>query len=382
MSNFHYHLSNAGKKVSLSVAEREKMRNTIEAYMAIHPVRSLQAAPFAPTFISALFLKRAIAFVVMFALFGTFVGISYAAEFALPGDALYALKKNINEPLRGALAVSPEAKVAWAMDVAAARATEAAALAAESKLSTSTSIALQQSLVVHAREAAILIEEQSQRDPSAAAQVAARFEARLAEYERLLDAIDAKKGTRSNEIARAIHREREHVMTLSNADEPSADFAHLHAAAQEGVAAASDLVLANRSALSTTTAAQIALTLDRASGTIAAGQHLLVNDDHDKARGEFKRAIQASERLSVFVKTSAAIHERTGLVITSDSTTTDEQLEAHEVDTAPLVRARKILSPPETDEATLHEERGTRARNHKSKQKDSEHELSIPVPDF
>ena len=40
-------------------------------------------------------------------------GISYAAEGAVPGDALYPIKVSVNEEVRDLVAFSPEAKADW-----------------------------------------------------------------------------------------------------------------------------------------------------------------------------------------------------------------------------------------------------------------------------
>ena len=57
-----------------------------------------------------------------------FGGVVLAAEGSLPSDSLYAVKTKVNEPLRGAFAVSPLAKAQWQQDLAERRVSEAIAL--------------------------------------------------------------------------------------------------------------------------------------------------------------------------------------------------------------------------------------------------------------
>lgn len=383
MTDFHDHISNAGRDVALSDAERRKMRETLVSYMEMRPVRTVRPAPARFLPVAPVFFSRAMAFAILCAVVGSSAGISYAAESSLPGDTLYAVKVRINEPVRGVLAVTPAAKASWAMDIAATRATEAATLAAEDKLSASTSAQLQQSFVAHAREATASIAAQSRRDPAAGAELATRFEARLAEYERVLGAIDTGNGSGTG-IASAIRGERAQVLALSTASDTDADTAHLHVAAQESVTAATQLVPAALSALSTTTAAQIAFKLDQTNDAIASGQDLLARDDRSRASGEFRKAIQVSERLSTFLQTSAAIHEHTGLVITSADSATEAAPHPaiRAKSAAPIIRAAVMMAPAAATATPEPESQDASATSEEQQAETHEHELSIPLPDL
>ncbi len=61
-------------------------------------------------------------------------GVALAAEKALPGDALYAVKVAVTEPIRTAMQTSPEAQAAWQSHLASERLDEAEALAATGRL--------------------------------------------------------------------------------------------------------------------------------------------------------------------------------------------------------------------------------------------------------
>lgn len=59
---------------------------------------------------------------------------SYAAESALPGDALYGFKVNVNESVRGAFSFSAEDKANWEIEKIERRAHEKAQLVASAKI--------------------------------------------------------------------------------------------------------------------------------------------------------------------------------------------------------------------------------------------------------
>ncbi len=61
-------------------------------------------------------------------------GSALAAEAALPGDLLYSVKINLNERLRGSLAINTEAKVAWEIEKTERRLNEIEQLASQSRL--------------------------------------------------------------------------------------------------------------------------------------------------------------------------------------------------------------------------------------------------------
>jgi hypothetical protein len=157
---FHHHIHTAAHEVSLSEAERARMRDTITAYMAMKPVRTTHADTTyrAFSFLEIIFSPRLVTLVLIGAILGSSAGVSYAAESALPGDTLYSVKTRIIEPVRGALATTPKAKKDWALQVADERAKEAATLAAENKLDAATQTELETSFRTHAKLASQAIQ--------------------------------------------------------------------------------------------------------------------------------------------------------------------------------------------------------------------------------
>ncbi len=75
--------------------------------------------------------------------------VSYAAEGALPGDTLYAVKTEINENIRHALALSPEAEARLEAQLARERLVEAEALKERGELDDDTRVFLKTEYEAH-----------------------------------------------------------------------------------------------------------------------------------------------------------------------------------------------------------------------------------------
>lgn len=142
------------KNERLTVHERDAMRTRLRLFMNAHPATSpllVRAHAALHRFISIearphahnKYAYRAVAVgcaVLIFAGAGT----SYAAEYALPGDPLYAVKTNVNERIRSALATTAASQANWNTQLTTRRLEEAEALAAQGKLTSVTASALQQ----------------------------------------------------------------------------------------------------------------------------------------------------------------------------------------------------------------------------------------------
>lgn len=75
----------------------------------------------------------------------------YASEKAVPGDTLYAVKTKFTEPVRDALARTPEAKAAWEAEKASRRLEEAEQLAIRRELNEPKRAELEAKFEVHTR---------------------------------------------------------------------------------------------------------------------------------------------------------------------------------------------------------------------------------------
>ncbi len=78
--------------------------------------------------------KYAMPLFLIFALLASGGGVSYAAQNSLPGDPLYPVKVDVNEPIAGAFQFGTQAQAQWNADLAQTRLQEAEQLAAQNRL--------------------------------------------------------------------------------------------------------------------------------------------------------------------------------------------------------------------------------------------------------
>jgi hypothetical protein len=153
------------KELRLTPAESLRAEQSLRAFMDAHPIDMAAAVAKNESFdlgskVRAFFtLRSAPALAAIVVLVGSGAGISYAAESAVPGDALYAVKIHVNEPVAAALAFTPEAKAAVNAKIASSRVQEAETLAAEGRLTNDTSAALISDFDKHVAMAQTNIEE-------------------------------------------------------------------------------------------------------------------------------------------------------------------------------------------------------------------------------
>lgn len=201
MNDITNHITKAADHVRLSDTEREKMSRVVLEYMAHKPLPHEEYASISIQWFSLSWIKQPVAAALALVfIFGS--GVSYAAESALPGDALYSVKTKINESVKVALATDTEAKAAVQMELAERRIEEAAALAAENRLDADTQAALAVAFEAHAQNATEEVSVIDETDASAAAEITSRFETRLAAHEEVLALVSEADAT--NTLASAI----------------------------------------------------------------------------------------------------------------------------------------------------------------------------------
>ena len=110
-------------------------------------------------------------------------GTVAASADSLPDSALYPLK-GVLENVRGALAFSPTDKLAYHLDLARTRMTEAEAMIARHRLDLA-GLALN-ALNDQLNEAALLVEAEEQRNPAAGAEMESRLQQAIATHDRQL----------------------------------------------------------------------------------------------------------------------------------------------------------------------------------------------------
>ena len=324
---FHTYLKNAGDEVTLSQSERAQMRGVLNAYIEMKPVRPVSNVSRARGWGGAwLFSPRPFATALVLVLFVTSTGISYAAQSALPGDALYSVKVNVNEPIAGALARTNSAKAEWAMSVAGERLKEAATLAAQGRLSAAMQEDLRANFESHAALAIQHIDEETSVSADVGTQSAVQFEAQLSEYERVLSEVGGTEKD-SGAFASAIRMQHDRVAEVrTRAEAKSAKTvssgntavaaSRMREAAKHRLDSSFDLARTVSLALASSSVQVVARELEEASSSISAGDALLGDNASPEALGAFRSALSASEKLGVFLKTSSAIHKRTGKIIT------------------------------------------------------------------
>ncbi len=184
---------NTLRHVTLTKTEAQNMRERLISYSNLHDSIQEQApvSIFSYFSFSHVTMSRPLiaAGLVVVLLVGS-TGVSYAAENALPGEPLYAVKVSVVEPIQTALITEPVAKAQWQSELASRRLTEASALAVQNKLATSTQEYLAQSVEQHvalAQEGAS--ELSSSGNDTGALTVQSDLEAKLTAHANLLSAL-------------------------------------------------------------------------------------------------------------------------------------------------------------------------------------------------
>lgn len=132
----HTSFTKEAAKIHLSARERRDLRERLVSYMEYHPLRMPQPQRVKP---ARSFVHFGAYLVRMRPLVGAvallfFIVVPVAAERALPGDTLYAIKVGVNEELRGQFAFSPYEKMLWETERVERRVAEARVLASEGRL--------------------------------------------------------------------------------------------------------------------------------------------------------------------------------------------------------------------------------------------------------
>ena len=179
----------------LTREEKDSLRNEIFSYMEENPARAENASMRgfgasnrnSPWKFFGILYKPAFAGAVMICILVFGVSFSYAAENALPGDVLYPVKIYINENIRTAISVTPQAKAGWEIRQAERRLEEAEKLASEGRLSVQASAEIAASFQSHAEQIHKNIEQfKSKGQINDAAEISSNLEASLSAHKKIL----------------------------------------------------------------------------------------------------------------------------------------------------------------------------------------------------
>lgn len=116
-------------------------------------------------------------------------GTAFAAERALPGDALYGVKVSVIEPAIGSLQSTPSAQADWQVHLASTRLAEASVVANSPSIATSTKTALATRVALASQQAAQEITALAPSDPDAAGVAATALDATFSAHTETLAAL-------------------------------------------------------------------------------------------------------------------------------------------------------------------------------------------------
>ena len=199
MNNIEEQL-NVLRKTAMTAEEKDAIRSATVSFMEEHPlfVRNPEGVRLqygtSNNINNYKVIKKTrmtIAIIIAILLGG---GTSFAAENALPGDALYSVKVHVNENVRELVAVSNEAEAKLQAKLAERRLDEAEKLAMEGKLSAETSADLKTRFEEHSessKEHRIKTEASGKTD--AAAGISSDTEVSLEMHKKLLEDIEESK---------------------------------------------------------------------------------------------------------------------------------------------------------------------------------------------
>ncbi len=191
MNNEH-DIFNTLKQVRMTENERELLESRLTEYRALKPLPPAPVRVASP--LSFLTFARPMPVFASLAILLLVGGsVAQAAEGAVPGDLLYPVKTAVTEPVREALAVDSEAKVAVEVWKAERRLEEAQTLAVRAAMTEETTERLEEHFSKHAARVEERLATISDRDPALAADLAVKFEASLAAHDAILASLDTPK---------------------------------------------------------------------------------------------------------------------------------------------------------------------------------------------
>lgn len=201
LTTFFKHL----KGIRLSQNERLQLRERLAAYADMHPALAAGSTSRIPLF--AFFASRRFsayaALVMVFVVAGG--GVTLAADVSAPGDALYAVKINVNEPLMTALAPTNVGQAKVAARLATRRVDEAVTLASRGRLTAERQAYLSNAFDTRIKIAAKKAETlKSAGDTKGAETVRADLAANLAGEAQALGAVTTKDSAGSSDFLRVI----------------------------------------------------------------------------------------------------------------------------------------------------------------------------------
>ncbi len=203
------------KRISLVVDKIEAVSSEFHKAPVLSPFandNSVSGGRFASRFASNIFVyviqRKFVPSLVIVLLLCVTGGVSAFADNAMPGDYLYLLKVNVNEQVKGFVAVTPEAKARLAVETTERRLQEAVILSSQGKLTDERKQIIQGQLSKNATDVKNSVADLvASNNISIAQEVSINFEASLKTHELMLETLtknaeDAKNGTSTNDVSK------------------------------------------------------------------------------------------------------------------------------------------------------------------------------------
>ncbi|HVS79932.1 MAG TPA: DUF5667 domain-containing protein [Candidatus Paceibacterota bacterium] len=302
-------------KAVMTAEERTRIREAVSTFIAEHPVVSpLVAARISPfTKLLSLDFVQAHAFQALaLILLVACGGITVAAQNALPGDPLYAVKLNVNEELPGLFAFSTQAKADYEAGLAERRLNEVTSLSAEGKLTPEARTQIEANLQAHVDNVEKSVNKlQSENDARGAVEVSSDLASTLHAHEQVLLDLSSRSDE-AGEVASTLRQQlgsiSDHLTDLEEqvAGEETGDS---EARARTKSEQAEDELSAAKSARAdaTTSVSEDVLDdadaqIDHALSELADGYTSLQNGSFNKAFVDFQSVIRYSKEAEVIIK--------------------------------------------------------------------------------
>lgn len=322
------------KKISMRATERVEVRRAIVAYMKKHPARAhkkkAMPSPFfmnsfgvsIPSPIAA--LMRSTSLVSLIVIFALILGggVSFAAESALPGDSLYTVKTNVNEPVQSFFAVSSQSQAELQVQFATRRLEEAEQLAVQGRLTNDYKQQLGQKISEHTsgfkKQFTQLVAD---KNYTKAVSTASEFESALSAHENVLTAIESATSTANTdatttksvagevELSLAIARDSRVIAEdkLSADTTPNIEFSAINslASAQQMIDETKGYLDSVKLQLSTTTYSDASSTIASSQSKVVLGQSKMDTGSFGDAFILFQEARRKAEESKIYLQTSA-----------------------------------------------------------------------------
>lgn len=300
MNQFFNNLQKEARNLKLSKDEKQAMRVHVYRVMETSPAYTdaqknaveVFAARRSTPSMYHWFSPRFSVPVAVLLLAGLSGGTAFAAQSALPGEPLYAVKIHVNEAVQTALATTPQAKAEVNASIATTRLEEAESLASAGTLDATTTAELADNFAQHADAAQAGTAAVAAEDPGTAAQLGATFSSTLAAHGAILAqlASDSATGTvqeNSDALAVRVLAEAAHGEHSMHAQEgstsPTATLAVV--AAPTAIAPAADAESSSNGGASTTSpAVQVRIFgASRSEGGVAPASRVASSSDEGDA---------------------------------------------------------------------------------------------------